>query len=131
MAEIERVIEGLESIKQLGASGSPAHIKIDETIQTIRELQEQIPKWHYVADGELPKEHDSMFAKFKGTDKWNNAMFEKISDDVIVAIKDENGRCVTTNAHTTDGKWKCDLLRAFSVYEVIAWTELPKFEGVE
>lgn len=41
MAEIERVIEGLESIKQLGASGSPAHIKIDEAIQTIRELQSE------------------------------------------------------------------------------------------
>ena len=34
----------------------------------------------------MPGERDSMFAKFKGTDKWKKGMFEKISKDVLVTI---------------------------------------------
>lgn len=74
----------------------------------------------------LPEEHDSIFAKYKGTYKWNNAMFEKISDTVNVTVADENGNSETTYAHTVDGKWNCELLRCNKTYRIIAWRPLPE-----
>lgn len=74
----------------------------------------------------LPKEHASVFAKFKGTDKWNNAMFEKISDIVNVTVVDESGEGVTTHAHLVDGKWSCDLLKVNKAYRITAWQPLPE-----
>ena len=74
----------------------------------------------------LPEEHDSIFAKFKGTKKWNESMFEKISNEVNVTVADENGNGTTTHAHTVDGKWRCDLLKCNKTYRIIAWKELPE-----
>ena len=74
----------------------------------------------------LPEEHQSIFAKFKGTDKWNDAMFEKISDEVNVTVVSEKGDATTTHAHTNDGKWSCDLLKVNKTYRVIAWQPLPQ-----
>lgn len=71
----------------------------------------------------LPKEHDSIFAECKGTNKWNEAMFEKISDDVNVTVKYENGTVKTMTTHTIDGKWKID---SIVKCEVIAWQPLPQ-----
>ena len=73
----------------------------------------------------LPEEHDSMFKRFKETDRWRDFMFEKTSNEVTVTIADERGEKVTTHAHTTDGTWKCDILRAYSTYRVIAWQPFP------
>ena len=73
----------------------------------------------------LPEEHDSMFIKFKGTKKWSTAMFERKSDEVIVTVADDAGRTVTTSAHTTDGKWWCDLVRIHG-YRIVAWMPLPE-----
>lgn len=74
----------------------------------------------------LPEEHDSIFAKYKGTYKWNNAMFEKISDTVSVTVADKNGNSETTYAHTVDGKWNCELLKCNKSYRIIAWQPRPK-----
>ena len=71
----------------------------------------------------LPEEHDSMFAKLKGTDRWSEAMFEKISDDVNVTVEYEDGTRKTTTTHTLDGKWK--LPNRVTKQKVIAWQPLP------
>ncbi len=73
-----------------------------------------------------PEERDSIFAKWKGTAKWNPAMFEKTSDKVLVTISDVGGGKTTRTAHTLDGKWSCDLLKANPGYKVIAWLPLPE-----
>ena len=39
---------------------------------------------------------------------WNNAMFEKVSDEVNVTIELEDGTRKTTTSHTLDGKWKVE-----------------------
>ena len=52
-------------------------------------------------------------------------MFERKSDEVIVTVADDAGRTVTTSAHTTDGKWRCDLIK-INGYRVIAWMPLPE-----
>ena len=73
----------------------------------------------------LPEEYNSIFAKYKGTDKWDDAMYEKISGTVNVTVVDENGKGVTTYAHTTDGNWSCDLLECNKAYKIVAWQPLP------
>lgn len=82
-------------------------------------------RWIPVSE-RLPEERDSIFAKWKGTAKWNPAMFEKTSDEVLVTISDEGGKRTTRTAHTLDGKWSCDLLKANASYKVIAWMPLPE-----
>lgn len=77
-----------------------------------------------LANERMPTERDSMFAKFKGTDKWKTGMFEKISPKVIVTVKCDNGECRTDVAHTVDGRWKLEL-RILNA-EVIAWKEMPE-----
>ena len=73
----------------------------------------------------FPEERESMFAKLKGTEKWKDNMFEKISDEVNVTIEKEDGKRLTMYAHTVDGKWKNDMLRVFETWRVIAWQPLP------
>ena len=73
----------------------------------------------------MPKERDSMFARWKGTDKWTKAMFEKRSDTVIATIEYSNGERTVAPAHTTDGKWRCDCIIGDDG-EVIAWMPLPE-----
>ena len=74
---------------------------------------------------EMPKEHDSMFSKLKGTDKWSDAMFEKTSDDVNVTIELEDGSRITKTAHTIDGKWSVEI-NSWIKQKVIAWQPLPQ-----
>lgn len=73
----------------------------------------------------MPKEYPSIFAKFKGTSKWKKGMFEKVSKEVNVTLENDEGKAVTTHAHTYDGIWNCDLLRINPAYRVIAWKPLP------
>lgn len=79
--------------------------------------------WILVEDG-LPEERNSMFAKWKGTDKWSESMFEKISSDVNVTVEYEDGTRQTITAHTLDGKWA--LPNRVVKQKVIAWRPLPE-----
>lgn len=75
----------------------------------------------------LPEEHDSIFAKLKGTDEWKAGMFGGVSDYVLVTIEHEGSvleKCQV--AKTIDGKWENSFLRAFSNARVIAWMPFPK-----
>lgn len=79
--------------------------------------------WIRVND-EMPVERDSMFAKFKGTNKWKTGMFEKTSRDVLVTVEYDNGKRHTEVAHTVDGRWKLKM-RILNA-RVIAWKEMPQ-----
>lgn len=74
-------------------------------------------------DERLPEEHDSIFKARKGTDKWKDAMFEKISDEVIVTVEYENGERRTKTTHTIDGEWNTG--QSIVPFKVIAWQPLP------
>lgn len=83
----------------------------------------QNDKWILCSE-RMPEERDSIFAKFKGTDKWNNAMFEKMSDNVNATVEFEDGKRTTKTLCTVDGKWnKGD--RGIK-FKVIAWQPLPE-----
>ena len=57
---------------------------------------------------EMPEEQETIFAKFKGTDKWSPAMFAQSSEDVRVVIVFADGTRRVSHSHTIDGKWECE-----------------------
>lgn len=79
-------------------------------------------EWIPVSE-KMPEEIDSMYAKFRGTDKWRAGMFEKISKDVLVTILFKK-RLFVRKAHTVDGQWKNELLRFGG--KVVAWIPFPE-----
>lgn len=98
-------------------------VNVYEVIKTVNEAAgEYNNDWIPVSE-RMPKEHESMFAKYKGTEKWNPAMFEKISDDVNVTIEYKDGKRAVKTMHTKDGCWKPDSIFDF---KVITWQPLPK-----
>lgn len=96
-------------------------------IRAMKEIVENQPKtceWIPCAGGQnMPPEHDSIFAKFKGTDKWQCGMFEKYSDNVNVTVEFEDGKRRTETLHTIDGEW--DKFARALKFKVIAWQPLP------
>ena len=74
--------------------------KQDKTIEHLKSTS-----WIPVTE-RLPEEHDSIFAKFKGTNKWSESMFERTSYEVIVTVKYADGTILTETAYTKDGEWK-------------------------
>lgn len=79
----------------------------------IDKLQSQIPKWHLVADGDLPKDNYPKLIIVNG--KVNNLGF--------------------LNAYEfgeyQSGKWIIEHYENENGLEVVAWMELPKFEESE
>lgn len=104
--------------------GNIGGIFTDELISVIEE-QPKTGEWIPCADGQnMPPEHDSIFAKFKGTDKWRRGMFEKSSDNVNVTVEFEDGKRRTETLHTIDGEW--DKFARAVKFKVIAWRPLPE-----
>lgn len=80
-------------------------------------------RWISVTE-RLPDEHESLFARYKGTDKWCNGMFTTISDLVIVCTERENGERIVKTAITKEGVWK--IKDSFYPCRVTHWMPLPK-----
>lgn len=76
-----------------------------------------------------PPEHESIFCKFKGTDKWRPGMFEMTSGEVLVTFEVPGGRRYVVTDCTIDGKWRGDLHT--SGRKVLAWAKLPEPYGGE
>lgn len=84
--------------------------------------QPKVGEWIPVSE-RLPEENDTIFAKFKGTDKWSDIMFEKRSDDVNVTLEFDDGSRMTKTLYTIDGEWKRETIVK---HKVIAWMPLPE-----
>ena len=103
---LKYAIELLEDGKELGK-------ELGDAVELIRKKDERIKKmlkeqsWIKCSD-RMPEEHETIFAKLKGTDKWNESMFEKMSDDVRVVEVFENGARRVFHSQTIDGKWECE-----------------------
>ncbi len=78
------------------------------------------PKWTPVTE-KLPEEHDTMFAKYWGTDRWNEYMFRKKSDLVEVTVELEDGTRYTDASRTHDGKWDVEERLGAVKKKVVAW----------
>lgn len=93
-----------------------------EQLQDDLEQDEKENGWIPVSE-RLPEEHDSIFAKFKGTNKWSESMFERTSYEVIVTVKYADGTILTETAYTKDGEWKLSHPTFNGI--VIAWQSFP------
>lgn len=97
------------------------------TFETLQELVDKADPLEWIPVSEkLPEEHDSIFAKLYGTDKWNDAFWRTKSKEVLVTIEYENGERTVESSHTTDGKWLIEKKIKLSKFKVIAWMEMPE-----
>ena len=97
-----------------------------DMIEQLKDDLEQDEKengWIPVSE-RLPEEHDSIFAKFKGTDNWKRGMFEKTSKYVIATVVFDDGTVLVEQAHTTDGIWRTD--KKVLGGTVVAWMDYPE-----
>ena len=80
---------------------------LDEIKDMLKEQETERDKWIQCSDG-MPEEQESIFAKFKGTNKWVPAMFSQSSEDVRVVIVFEDGTRKVSHSRTIDRKWECE-----------------------
>lgn len=69
----------------------------------------------------MPEEEDTWFAKFWGTNKWNEFMFRGRSDLVEVTVELEDGTLYTDASRTRDGKWDIEMNHGAVKKKVVAW----------
>ena len=126
MTEREDIIERIERVLNTHKDSITVTIPRLTADLAISLLKEQ--NWIKCSD-RMPEEHETIFAKFKGTDKWSNAMFEKRSDDVRVAVEFEDGTRIVLHSYTFDGKWeiekKSPLRKKITVTHWMPNPELP------
>ena len=106
----------LESIEALMAEGEVYDIEYDPKSAELK--PEGIP-----CSERMPEEHDSIFAKLYGTEKWRDAMFRKTSDTVICTVQYRDGTRQTAPCHTIDGEWNQSMK---GMGKVLAWMPLPE-----
>ena len=72
----------------------------------------------------MPEEHETVFAKLKGTNRWNEFMFEKASEKLRVTVEFEDGSREIDYLETIDGEWE----KRFNDVKkkVIAWMPNPE-----
>lgn len=96
-----------------------------ETEEEQKKVIEHLKSTNWIPVSErLPEEHDSIFAKFKGTDNWKRGMFEKTSKYVIATVVFDDGIVLVEQARTTDGIWRTD--KKVLGGTVVAWMDYPE-----
>lgn len=104
----------------------PSYNEIFDSMDTFRELVDKAYPLEWIPVSEkLPEEHDSIYAKFYGTDKWNDAFWRTTSKEVLVTIEYEDGTRIVESSHTTDGKWWIEKKTTLSKFKIVAWMPLP------
>jgi hypothetical protein len=89
---------------------------------TEKEIHDLKMKWIPCSE-RMPEEHDSIFARLYGTERWQKGMFRKRSEKVLVTERCLGGIYVTSVAKTMDGEWE----KAQGVQpEIIAWMPFPE-----
>ena len=128
----EKILERLDShIEDAKSEGDFSYIKPFEIAKrAVQEVAEEYNGGWIRCDVKMPEERDSIFAQFKGTDKWKNSMFERMSEFVNATVEFEDGTRMVKTLHTVDGKWHMG--SGFLKYKVIAWQPLPSpFQEIE
>lgn len=105
----------------------PSDDEIYNAQRVLMKLVEKAESFEWIPVSErLPDEHDSVFAKSYGTDKWNDAFWRTKSKEVLVTIEYEDGTRIVKSSHTTDGKWEVEKRFKLRKCKVVAWMPLPK-----
>lgn len=96
-----------------------------ESKNILQELVDKAESFEWIPVSEkLPDEHESIFAKSYGTDKWDNMFWRTTSNRVIAAIKYNDGTVIVKEAFTHDGEWTVEKKKINC--KVIAWMPFPK-----
>lgn len=96
-----------------------------EWLEVLQELVDKADSFEWISVSErLPDEHDSIFAKLYGTDKWDNMLWRTTSNRVIATIKYNDGTVIVKEAFTHDGEWTVE--KRNTNCKVIAWMPFPK-----
>lgn len=102
----------------------PSDNEIFDSMATLRELIEKVESFEWIPVSEmLPREHDSIFAKRYGTDKWNSNLWRTVSNRVLVTVKYDDGTRIVKESHTRDGEWPDE--KKCRNCKVVAWMPLP------
>lgn len=80
--------------------------------------------WVYFKD-KMPEEHDSMFTKYYGTDKWKHGMFRTVRHNLLFTIEHKKQRIVV-DGRMVDGKPMCEYARMYPDTKYIAWMPYPE-----
>lgn len=95
------------------------------SFETLQELVDKADSFEWIPVSErLPEEHDSIFAKLYGTDKWDSKLHRTVSNRVLVTVQRDDDTRFVKESHTCDGEW-ADEKKCIN-YKVIAWMELPE-----
>lgn len=99
------------------------------TAKQLIDGQPTVDGWISVKD-RLPSEHESIFAKMYGTDKWNSAMWRMESDRVLVTIQFPDGTRTVDKGKLQDGIWRTGVSPVLpqEVTHWALWPEPPKGE---
>lgn len=125
MKEIDKLKENCLSLELESGYAAGALDMANAIKDVIHKCESDNDGWIPVEEG-LPEETDSIFKKFKDTNKWSNAMWEKKSDEVNITYELEDGTRKSGTSYTIDGKWKCEKENSFVKRKVIAWQLLPE-----
>lgn len=118
----EKLVELLDDMQRSGTGYFGSAIENKKIADYLIRHGVTVQEWIPVTD-RLPDEHESLFARYKDTDKWRNAMFTTISDRVIVCAEYENGKRIVKTANTIDGVWKVKDI--FHPCKVTHWMSMP------
>ena len=104
-----------------------------EWLEVLQELVDKTDSFEWIPVTErLPEEYESAFAKYYGTDQWNNALWRAKSKEVLVSIEYDDGHRTVTTSFTMDGEWRIERRRVLHDLKVIAWMPLPApYKGEE
>lgn len=96
-------------------------------LEMLQEFIDKAESFEWIPISEkLPDEHDSIFARLYGTDKWNDAFWRTKSKEVLVTIEYEDGTRIVKSSHTTDGKWALEKIATLNEFKVVAWIPFPE-----
>lgn len=119
--------DGVVDMNDLYKCGTQLQNEYLHDLNVLKELVNKVDSFEWILVSErLPKEHDSIFAKLYGTDKWSDSLWRTQSKEVLVTLEYEDGIRTVKSSHTTDGKWSVEKKTTLSKFKVVAWMELPE-----
>lgn len=79
----------------------------------------------------MPDEYESIFARYKGSSRWEQGMFSKKSDTVIITFQNKDVIRGRGTSYTVDSVWSIERRPGgIGRLNVIAWMPMPEpYEG--
>lgn len=105
----------------------PSENEIYGAMALLRKLVNKADSFEWIPVTErLPEEYESAFAKYYGTDQWNNTLWRAKSKEVLVCFEYVDGSRSVRPSFTMDGKWNIERKRVLHDLKVIAWMPMPE-----